>query len=182
MGPNGEGGHPLIERHKPKRRNMFAETRMLGEYLPMAYPGATWFLKLRVGRPRREKGAEPIDEGEINLARNFNRWADAVVVTPGEIVVIEAKMWDPSNAIGKLKEYMILARSTPELEIYASRPLVGEVVTAQHDPLAERIIRESGLRYVHYEPPWMDEFYAIYPDRRRTPAGGLPDVQSPEEG
>ncbi len=160
----------MIERHKPKRRNMFAETRLLGEYLAQAYPGATWHLKMRVGPARKMAGEAPIDQEEINLARNFNRWADAVVVTAAEIVVIEAKMWDPGNALGKVLEYMLLARQTPELQQYAGRRLVGEVLTAQHDALAERVIRQAGIRYVHYEPPWIGEFYALYPDRKRKAA------------
>ena len=157
----------MLERHKPKRRNMLAETRLLSEYLPQAYPGAIWELKMRVGPTRETPGVELVDQEDINLVRRWNRWADAVVITAAEIVVIEAKMWDPGNAIGKLLEYMHLARSTPDLAQYAARPLVGEVVTGQHDELAERIIRQAGLRYVHFEPAWIEEYYSLYPHRRR---------------
>lgn len=172
----------MIERHSPKRRNLLAETRLLGEYLAARYPGAVWHLKMRVGPIRQTTGADLTDPGEVALARKFNRWADAVVITPVEVVIIEAKMWDPGNALGKVLEYLKLARQTPELVPYLDRPFVGEVVTGQHDPLAERVIREAGVRYVHYEPDWIEDFYALYPQRRRRAAFSGFEEAGEEEG
>ncbi len=155
------------ERHNPKRRNMLAETRLLSEYLAATYKGAQWFINLRMGPIPQMPGLDLTDEGQANYIRRFNRWADAVVVTPAQVIVIEAKMWDPSTALGKLGEYILLARATPELLPFMDRPLVGEIVTAQHDPLGALVIRRAGYRYVHYEPAWIDDYYAAYPVRKR---------------
>lgn len=81
-------------------------------------------------------------------------------------------MWDASKKLGQVLEYMRLAASTPDLAPYLARPIVGEIVTAQHDPLAQQVIQAAGIRYVHFEPPWIDEFYALYPKRRRRAAWG----------
>ena len=72
---------------------------------------------------------------------------------------------------------MLIVRHTPALAPYRDRRVVGEIVTGQHDALAEVVAKRAGIRYVHYEPNWIDEFYAAYPQRRRraTFAGEIDD-------
>jgi hypothetical protein len=157
------------ERHNPKRRQLFAESRLVSEYLAETYPGAQWFVNLRIGATGTMDGVDLTDPGQVGLLRNRNRYADAVVVTPAELVVVEGTMWQADAKVGQLQAYMMVVRFTPALLPYLERPVVGELVTGQDDPLAAAICRRAGIRYVHYEPPWIDDFYAAYPHRRRRP-------------
>jgi hypothetical protein len=153
---------------------MLAETRLLSEYVAERYPGSHVQMHFRVGTDPEIVGVTLESEEERRFARNFNRWADALVVRPTELVLIEATMWRATEKVGRLQEYLILAQATPELVQYRGRPLRGELVTAQHDAVAEVLCQRQGLTYVHYEPSWMGEFLAAYPDRRRrAPHAGM---------
>jgi hypothetical protein len=149
---------------------MMGEKRLLMEYLAENYPGCVWFVQFRVGSDPEMGGAEYEDEAERRLARNVNYWVDGVVVTPTELVVIEATMYRGAAKAGKLLEYMKLLPATPELRPYLGRRVVGEVVSAQDDPLGREVCKDLGIRFVVYAPSWLPEFWALYPDRRRRPA------------
>lgn len=148
------------------------EKRLVMEYLVEKYAGYEWFVGYRVGADPEMAGGEYEDEAERRLARNVNYWVDAVVVTPTELVVIEATMYRGAAKAGKLLEYMMLLPATPGLRPYLGRRVVGEVVSAQDDPLGREVCKGLGIRFVVYEPPWLGEFWALYPDRRRRPASG----------
>jgi hypothetical protein len=152
-----------------KRRNMLAETRLLMEYLAEQYAGCQWWTQFRVGSDPEMVGVTFEDDAERRLARNVNRRVDALVVKPTELVVIEATMFRATEKVGRLQEYLLLLPATPDLQPYLGRPLVGELVTAQSDPVAEVLCRRLGFRYVFREPAWIDEFWAMYPERRRRP-------------
>lgn len=167
----------VTERHNPKRRNLFAESRLVSEYLADRYKGAQWFVNLRIGATEVMAGIDYTDPGQVGLVRNRNRFADAVVVTPTEVVVLEVTMYRADAKVGQLQGYMLVVRETPALKPYLDRPFFGELVSGQHDAVAEAICRRVGLRYVHYEPAWIDNFYAAYPDRkRRAPHVGTADA------
>lgn len=153
-----------------KRRYMMGEKRLVMEYLLEKYAGYEWFVQCRVGADPEMAGGEYEDEAERRLARNVNYWVDAVVVTPTELVVIEATMYRGAAKAGKLLEYMMLLPATPGLRPYLGRRVVGEVVSAQDDPLGREVCKGLGIRFVVYEPSWLGEFWAQYPDRRRRPA------------
>lgn len=168
---------------KTKRRHMLAETRLLMEYLADTYPDDEFILQCRLGRDPEIVGVTFTDDAERRLARNLNRRADAVVIREREIVVVEACMYNSTEKVGRLLEYLLLAPATPDLVPYQGRPLVGELVTGQHDPVAQELCRRMGLRYVHREPAWMAEFWALYPDRRRrTPHSGMVEALASAQG
>lgn len=149
---------------------MMGEKRLVMEYLAEKYPGCEWFIQYRVGADPEMAGGEYEDEAERRLARQANYWVDAVVVTPTELVVIEATMYRGAAKAGKLMEYIMLLPATPDLRPYLGRRVVGEVVSAQDDPLGREVCKKMGIRFVVYEPPWLGEFWELYPDRRRRPA------------
>jgi hypothetical protein len=160
------------EHHNPKRRNLFAESRLVSEWVALTYPGRAWRLQFRVGHTPEVAGINPYDEGEVGLARNWNRRVDALIEPPPDIVLIEAKMWDATTGIGRIQEYELLLPATPEVAEWGPVPVVPVLLTAQHDTIAEVLCRRHGIRYVWWEPPWIDDFYAMYPDRRRKAWSG----------
>jgi len=155
------------ERHNPKRRNLFAETRLLMEYLREEFAGRTWHIQFRVGPDPASADRLAMDEGERRRLRNVNRRVDAVVEPPPDLVVIEATMFRPTEKLGRLQEYLFLLRLTPEFAQWRGAPLVPTILTGQDDPVARRLAEQMGIRYVFREPEWIGEFWALYPDRRR---------------
>jgi len=159
------------------RRFHVGESRLLAEYLAEQYAGATIAFQPRIGTDPAMVGVTIVDEAERRWARNVNRRPDAWAITSEEIVIIEASMQWPTTKIGRLMEYLLMVPATPELAPYKGRRLVGEILTAIHDPMAELLCKQNGFRYVWREPSWMDEYLAAYPDRkRRAPHAGLVDA------
>lgn len=160
----------VTEQHRPKRRNLFAESRLLSEWLVANYPGRRWQLQFRVGADPEQVGIAFQDDAERRLARNMNRRVDAVVEPPPDLVVIEATMFRATEKIGRLKEYLLLLPATPDVQPWLEAPLRVVLLTGQDDAVARALADEEGFDYVHYEPAWISDFYAVYPDRRRRAA------------
>ena len=155
---------------------MLAETRLVSEWVALTYPGRSWKLQFRVGHDPDIPGFQIVDEEERRWARSLNRRVDMVVEPPPDLVVIEAKMWDPTSAIGRLQEYLLLLPATPEVKAWGPVPVVPVLLTGQDDPIARMLCERARIQYVFWEPPWIDEWYAAYPDRRRRAAhSGLTD-------
>jgi len=149
---------------------MLGETRLISEWVALTYPGRFWQLQFRVGHDPDFSALGIVDEEERRQMRNFNRRVDAVVEPPPDLVVIEAKMWDATSAIGRLKEYLLLLPATPEVKTWGPVKTTPVLLTGQHDPVAEVLCERDGIRYVFWEPPWIDEWYAAYGWRRRKAA------------
>jgi len=156
------------------RRFHLGESRLLAEYMVEQYAGAVISFQPRLGSDPELVGVTIEDEAERRWARNLNRRPDAWAITATEIVIIEASMQWPTTKISRLEEYLLLVPATPELVEYRGRRVVGELLTALHDPMAELLCGRHGFRYVWREPSWMAEYLAAYPDRkRRAPHAGL---------
>jgi len=156
-----------------RRRQMLGETRLLMEYLAQAYPDDRWLTNVKVGTDLRPRVGLELSEEELRMLRVYKRYADAIVIQPGRVVVIEAAIWKSIEKVGPLLQYLELVPHTAELQPFLNRPVVGELLTAQADAIAEKLARSHNLRYTVFTPPWLEEFYAIYPGRKRTaPAPG----------
>src|SRR5579884_3140233 len=93
-----------------------ASTELLSEWLALYHRNDRVFHNLRLGpAPAVPRGFVPSPEVERMLMRR-NRYADAVVVTPTELLIIEAKMDPSSAAIGQVLDYADLVSSSRELE------------------------------------------------------------------
>lgn len=155
---------------------MMGETRLVSDWIALTYPGRHWQLQFRVGHDPDFGGLGIVGEEERRQARNFNRRVDAVIEPPPELVVIEAKMWDATSAIGRLKEYLLLLPATPDVKEWGPVKVVPVLLTGQDDPVARVLCAREGIEYVFWEPPWIGEWYAAYVDRRRkAPHSGLTD-------
>ena len=164
----------VSERPRKKRRHMLAETRLLFEWVAEHYRGRIWHHQLPVGRDPELAGITLVDEAERRLARRLNRRVDMLIPPPPDLVVIEATMDKPVPSVSQLEGYLLLLPATPEYREWKDAPLVPILLTAQDDGVARTLAERAGVVYEWWAPPWIDEFYAAYPDRRRrTPHAGM---------
>jgi hypothetical protein len=155
---------------------MLGESRLLAEWLAANHADRAWHIQFRVGTHPEVLGIDMEDEGEVRLARNLNRRVDAVIEPPPDLIVVEATMYRPTDKLGRLKEYLLLLQGTPDVASWPVCPVVPVLLTGQDDPVARVLCAEMGIKYELYEPPWLDEWLALYPDRRRrTPHAGMID-------
>jgi len=156
-----------------RRRQMLGETRLLMEYLAQAYPDDRWLTNVKLGTDLRPRTGVELTEKELRMLRVYKRYADAIVIQPGRVIVIEAAIWKAIEKVGPLLQYLALVPHTAELQPFLDRQVVGELMVAVTDAVADKLCRDHGIRYTVFAPPWLEEFFSIYPGRKRTaPAPG----------
>lgn len=142
----------------PRREYQQRERRYIVEYVNEEYPDrVTAMLNVAIGLPPEELfKAHP----EIPL-ENFRRWrfyVDAVVVTKGEIIVIEGKIRKISEGLGQLMLYTALLPDTPELQPWINKPLIAELVCPRPDPRVIAFASSVGIRVVIWTKPWVQQY------------------------
>lgn len=105
----------------------------------------------------------------------LRRWADAIVITKDELVLIEASIRPDLGDPSKLEIYRDLIGFTPELEPYRGLPVFLEYVYAIEDPVVIKYCKQRNIRTVHFSPPWiLDYMRELFPrERSATPPKGL---------
>jgi len=99
----------------------------------------------------------------------FNRWADAIVIMPDRIVLIEGKILPQLGVISQLNAYARLLPKTPYLAEHKDKPIEKVLVCAIHDPMVAQLAREEGIRVVIYRPLWITAYLKHLYVRERTP-------------
>ena len=154
------------------------EMRMVAEYLQRHYGKYEYRMRVRLGSIPSELVRPDMDLVEKRMAGLWRRWADAVVFSPDEVVIVEAAIKPDPGDIGKLQLYGKLIRHTPELEPLLRPPVVLELVYALEDPIVLELAREAKIRVVYYRPKWLGDYLKIlYPRERRAPLGNLDDLK-----
>jgi len=157
-----------------KRRNARAETTLLHEWIDLHGWNAAASYEPRLGPTIQENLSVPMSPAlEANL-RNRNWYPDAIVITPSELWVIEAKLEAKPGAVGEALFYSTLVGTTPDLQWALNRAVVPVVLFGRIDDTVARFARGYGVRVEFYTPPWI----ADYLNRRYT--GSLPSAVSSE--
>jgi hypothetical protein len=153
---------------KPTRDYQPRESRLLAEYVAATWPNALVKLHCRLGPPVTNESGQFASAQELNLLGGaFRRWADAVIVEPTRLIVLEAKMVGTPAVIGQLELYLELVPRTPELAGYLDRPLVGMIVFGVEDPATSALARRRGYTVATFRPAWFDEWLQILDRRHR---------------
>jgi len=153
------------------------ELRLLSEYLMERYPTAIHLVRVRLGTLEPEGEHGPLTPEELRALGVLRRWADAIVVTKTEMILIEAAIRPDTGEASKLKVYADLVPLTPELEPYRDLPLRLELVYAVHDPVVIRYCEREGIRCVHFCPDWVLDYLRELAERKRiapAPKGLVP--------
>lgn len=115
-------------------------------------------LQKRIGPPPealvKEYGLRKADD----LYKPFKRWADAIIITQDEMILVEGKIRSTPAVIGQLEFYGRIVKETPDLAPYKHLRLVLLLLTPWIDPTIEAYSASKGIRVAHYHPPWIDEY------------------------
>jgi len=80
------------------------------------------------------------------------RWADAIVISDGQVLIIEAKLRPNPSAFGQLDLYEQLFRETPEFSAYESWPIRKQFLTTFPDLALVELASDKGVDYIIYPP------------------------------
>lgn len=144
--------------------------RMLSEWLVKTYPKDYYVTRVRLGRVPAVLITADMPEEEARMLGVWRRWADALVIKPDRLILIEAAIRPDPGDISKLQLYASLLPCTTEYEEHKDKPIELLLLYSLEDPVIVALAREQGIRTVYYKPAWLSDYLAIlYPRERRAP-------------
>lgn len=139
------------------RKNQQVESRMVSEYLLDQYAQFPTISPVPLGAISDELAAQVGFAKAVGMSRPFRPYADAVVILPNYLLLVEAKVWNVVNGLAKLPLYKSLVPVTPELKQYTGREVLMELVVAWTNSNLEIMAKDAGVRLKVYSPPWLQE-------------------------
>ena len=136
------------------------EPRWVSQYIKEFYPHAEVHLRCPLG---------PIPEeykklyGPAKAARIYRPWraeVDALVVTPGALILIEAKIQKYMNGLSKLPVYKALLPSTPEFKpMLETRGILMHLLLPYPIPWVVKAAERMGVEVIDWVPDWVAEVW-----------------------
>lgn len=142
------------------RKSRQVETRMISEYLKEHYSGFSFILNVPLGSVSEELQRKEGYERALGLTRPFRPIADAVVILPRHLLLIEAKVWNVINGLAKLPLYKSLVPVTPELAQYRPRAVIMQLVVGWTNPNLATMAIAADVALKVYRPLWLEEIVA----------------------
>ena len=139
------------------RKPRQVETRMTAEYLLKEYPKFQSITACPLGRVDEALMAAQGYRRAIGISRPYRPEADAIVILPNYLLLIEAKVWQVVNGLAKLPMYKSLIPFTPELKQYLPREVLMELVVGWTNSNLEIMARDAGVTIKVYSPQWLQE-------------------------
>lgn len=142
------------------------ERMLLSQYIAEQYPDARVLLQVYVGPINPDVDTSTLSRAEFYYLGNSRRRADAVVILPDKVVMIEAYIHVHLGKLSQLMTYMELFPRTPELSDYAKLPLQGVLLGAQRDPILDQMAARFNIPVVIYQPAWVQTYLASVDSRK----------------
>lgn len=145
-----KSGAIRVPQYKQKRTNW--ERILAYEYIKTNYANIPHWIRVEVG---------PLPEGDNPLLfSRLRRWADAIIIMPDHIKVLECKMKADVDVIGQVLLYASLVPQTPLFARYAHLPVKPVVVTAMITDEVKQAIESAGIEVVIFKPSNFEQWYA----------------------
>jgi len=150
-----------------RRRYRTWEQQFLGEWVAQYRPDARVLTHVRLGPIRPQLQGVTLTALEFQAMGLWRRWADALVILPDRLELVEAKILQSPTQNAQLELYAHLFPDTPELAEFRGRRLDKLALVALEDPAATFMARSVGIQVVVWRPPWIDEWMAARDARQR---------------
>lgn len=137
------------------RKTRQVETRLVAEYLKERYSDFHFIMQQPLGAVPTEIMAEEGYKKGLRFFRPFRPVVDAIVILPGNLLLIEAKVWNIINGLAKLPLYHSLIKVTPELKQYADRDVILQIVVGWTSPNLETMARSMDVEVKVFCPEWL---------------------------
>jgi hypothetical protein len=150
------------------RRRTPASTMLLHEWVSAKYPLAQVFYELRLGPTQKHLVGVEVSPQLEAMLRVANWYADAIIVTPNEGLVVEAKVDPDSGAVGQALFYRTLIFSTPAMQPFLHLQFNPVVLFAEDDSAMTPWARSLGVRVEIYTPTWIQTYLVNRQFRNRS--------------
>ena len=152
-----------------KRTYRIVHERMLLEWLLKTYPPGSWRTNVRLGMPAPEIARTALTPEEKRMRLITLPMADAVILLPEAVHIVECIVRPEWWKILMLKVYGKLFKMTEEYRDYWHKPVKLILLTAIVNPFMEWVARDEGVSVIHYRPIWLDPYYGTLRPRQLTP-------------
>ena len=147
------------------------EDRLLSEFLARFFPTDRVITRVRLGSPPIPPGVLDLSAQELKLLKRFSRWADALIIRPTELILVEAEVLPSPGIVSTLQLYGRLLRQDTDFNEWSNLPLRLMLVWAFEDPVLARLAREQNIEVRIFQPAWVPAAlrarYRLSPDKTR---------------
>lgn len=141
----------------PKKQQ--AETRLVAEWLATRHGNDYTEQRVRLGSMPLDLGNGPLDPAEARMVHSvYARWADAIVIRPDVVRIVEGKIIAHPVAISQLELYARLLPFTPGLKVNPAARIEKVLVYAKPDDLVLQMAHEAGIVTELFAPAWVEEY------------------------
>ena len=134
------------------------ERRMISEWALDRHPQDIVRFNLPLGAIPANLPQVTSEGKRTGAARPWRLRADAVVICPDRLRIVEAKILSTKSALGDLLLYRPLVDETPELQMYMPRTIEMVAVVPWESESIQAIARPLGITIDVFEPDWLEEF------------------------
>jgi len=131
------------------------EPRWVSWYIKEYYPDAEVRLRCPLGRIPDELKELYGPAKAAKVYRPSRPEVDALVILPGALVLIEAKIFKYMTGLGQIVIYGALVQRTPELDVFRDRPVLKHLLLPKAIPWVADIAPEFGVEVVTAAPEWL---------------------------
>lgn len=135
---------------------------MLAEWIGLRGWSAQAMQQVRLGPTPQYPSGVPLTPALEAMLRNQLWYADLIVPTGTELLVVEAKVKAKPGAVGEVLWYASLVGTTPALAQYASLPVTPCVLFGTINPQLQAWANSLGVRVEYYTPPWLAQYVATH--------------------
>lgn len=162
-----------------KRPYRIVHEGYLAEWLGMNFPPGTWRANVRLGKVRPPAPHELTPEERRLLLGAMGASADAIVILPDRVIIIEAMVRHEPGALEDLIKYKMLFKETEEFKPHWNKPIELWILTPLDLPFYEKLAADMGIKIIKYKPSWILEYLNTYP--RRYSRGKLSGLEYPKK-
>jgi len=142
------------------------------EYLGYTYPPGSYQTNVPLGEAAVPAGMILTDAERRFISKPWQPYADAVVLLPREVVLIECKVRDDRGKLEQLLEYDYLFPRTVRYRDHWNKPRHLVLLTPKDQGEYTQFLKKYGVDVVIYAPNWILEYLGSLPTRARRGTGG----------
>lgn len=148
-------------------------TWLLRQWSAARHPGVTLLEQFRLGPTSAFVAGVQISPEFERMLRVNNWYADGVLETADEVLIVESKMKPSPGAVGQVQFYLRLAFATPGLFGAMHKPFHAVVLFAENDPAVSAFATAQNCRVEIFSPNWIEEYLQLVQFRNRSTSPNL---------
>jgi hypothetical protein len=137
---------------KPKER------RYIVEWAESKYPGFKKRFNVPIGPVPQSIIEELGFERGVRMYRRWRPYCDCLVYLPDKLILAEAEIINPKNAIGDLLYYRAILPDTPDIPEIKTMPVEYTLVIPAELKWVEEICQKEGIKIDIFTPDWIKEY------------------------